>query len=211
MPEHGRIQDSPEEKIPKPSEWLENHGDMLYRMALVRVGKPDLAEDLVQETLLAAWQARDSYQGKSAEGTWLVAILKRKVIDHFRRSWRQVDTPEGLETEDLVEDFMATGERAGHWKAERAPAEWGRNPEQLMQNRQLRDVLNNCINQLPEALSAIFVMREIDGLKTEEICKELSLNPSNLWVMLHRSRTRLRRCLEKNWFQSTASALKPGR
>lgn len=186
-----------------PLEWLENHGDMLYRMALVRVGKPDLAEDLVQETLLAAWQARDSFAGNSSESTWLAAILKRKIIDHFRRNWRQVDFPEGMDADDLAEDFKPSGESPGHWKAERAPGDWGRNPEALMQNSELRDVLRQCIDQLPESLSAIFVVREIDGMSTEEICKEFSLSPSNLWVMLHRSRNRLRRCLEKNWFHQT--------
>ena len=188
--------------MPNPQEWLENHGDMLYRMALMRVGKPDLAEDLVQETLLAAWQARDSFAGKSSESTWLVAILKRKIIDHFRKSWRQVDVPAGMETDDLTEDFIATGEKSGHWKAERAPSEWGRNPEALLQNSQLRGVLSQCIEQLPESLSAIFVVREIDGMSTKEICQEFSLSPSNLWVILHRARTRLRRCLEKSWFQA---------
>jgi len=197
------IPDGAEERLPNnPLEWLDNHGDMLYRMALLRVGKPDLAEDLVQETLLSAWQARDSFKGKSSESTWLAAILKRKIIDHFRRSWRQVDLPDGLVTDDLVEDFMTTGEKAGHWKPERAPAEWGRNPEALLQNSQLREILSYCINHLPESLSAIFVVREIDGMTTEEVCKEFSLSPSNLWVILHRARTRLRRCLEKNWFQS---------
>ncbi len=203
------IPSEPEKMRPNPLEWLENHGDVLYRMALVRVGKPDLAEDLVQETLLAAWQARDSFAGKSSESTWLVAILKRKIIDHFRRNWRQVDFSDGKEADDLVEDFTMTGEGVGHWKSERAPSEWGRNPEALMQNSQLREVLGHCINQLPESLSAIFVVREIDGMTAEEICKEFSLSPSNLWVILHRARTRLRRCLEKNWFQKTATAVKP--
>jgi RNA polymerase sigma factor (sigma-70 family) len=78
-----------------------------------------------------------------------------------------------------------------------------------MQNSQLREVLGHCINQLPESLSAIFVVREIDGMTTEEICKEFSLSPSNLWVILHRARTRLRRCLEQSWFQKTATEVKP--
>jgi RNA polymerase sigma-70 factor (TIGR02943 family) len=196
-----------EENTPNPAEWLENYGDLLYRMALMRVGRPDLAEDLVQETLLAAWQARASFAGKSSESTWLVAILKRKIIDHFRKIWRQVDLPDVIETDDLTEDFMATGERSGHWKTERAPADWGRSPEALLQNRQLREVLTQCVEQLPESLSAIFVVREIEGLTTEEICQEFSLSPSNLWVILHRARTRLRRCLEKNWFQTNRKAI----
>jgi len=197
------ISDGPEDNYPSPLEWLENHGDMLYRTALKRVSDPALAEDLVQETLLAAWQARDSYAGKSSERTWLVAILKRKIIDHFRRSWRQVHLQEGTELDDLSEDFVATGEKAGHWRLERGPADWGRSPEALLQNHQIREALGHCIDKLPKSLSTIFVVREIDGMTTEEICKEFSMSPSNLWVILHRARTRLRRCLETNWFQSS--------
>ena len=192
-----------------PVKWLENHGDLLYRTALIRVGVPDLAEDLVQETLLAAWGARDTFAGKSSESTWLVAILKRKTIDHFRRSWRDVDFSDGAAKDDFLEDFKPSGQGAGHWKAERAPAEWGRNPEELLQNSQLRNALSQCINQLPQSLSAIFVVRELDGLSTEEICKEFSLSPSNLWVILHRARARLRRCLEKNWFATKNPPARP--
>ncbi|GAB4176404.1 MAG: sigma-70 family RNA polymerase sigma factor [Geothermobacteraceae bacterium] len=195
---------SSQDTAESPLRWLEEHGDVLYRMALVRVGKPDLAEDLVQDTLIAAWQARESFAGRSSARTWLVAILKRKVIDHFRRSWRHVDLPGELTIDDLSDDFITRGENAEQWKPERAPSEWGDTPEALLHNRQLGSALRQCLAQLPESLAAIFAVREIDGLTTEEICQEFSLSPSNLWTMLHRARARLRRCLEKTGFSPRA-------
>jgi len=185
-----------------PSDWLESHGDALFRLALVRVGRSDLAEDLVQDTLLAAWKARDTFAGRSSERTWLIAILKRKIIDHFRNSWRQVDFPADADQDDMMEGYFQAGEKAGHWDPEMAPSDWGRNPELSLQNSQLRQVLTDCVGKLPESLAAVFVVREIDGMSTEKICQEFSLSPSNLWVILHRARTRLRRCLDLNWFQA---------
>ena len=196
---------NPEEGI-SPTAWLDRHGDALFRLALVRVGRPDLAEDLVQETLLSAWDARDSFAGRSSERTWLVAILKRKVIDHFRSSWRQVEFPDGEDQDEVIEKFFQNSKKEGHWNPDLAPSDWGRNPESSLQNKQLRKVLTDCIGKLPESLSSIFVVREIEGLTTEEICQEFSLTPSNLWVILHRARTRLRRCLDLNWFQAGSKA-----
>ena len=189
-----------------PATWLDRHGNILYRMALVRVGRQDLAEDLVQETLLSAWKARDSFAGRSSERTWLVAILKRKIIDHFRVSWRQIDFQPDLDPDESIEGFFQSGTHPGHWNPELAPSDWGRSPELSLENKQLRKVLTNCVGQLPESLASIFVVREIDGLTTEEICQEFSLSPSNLWTILHRARTRLRRCLDKNWFQAGAKS-----
>ncbi len=182
-----------------PTRWLEEHGDVLYRMALVRTGNPALSEDLVQETLLSAWKSRDQFAGRSTERTWLAAILKRKIIDHFRRSWRQITMNSDEPAED--EDFVRDGEFAGRWKPEMAPSDWGDNPEQLLQQRQLGQVLTRCIRSLPESLARVFVVREIDGLSTEEICQEFALSPSNVWALLSRARLRLRRCLEKSGFE----------
>lgn len=180
--------------------WLEEHGDMLYRMALARTGDPVLSEDLVQETLLSAWQGRDQFAGRSTERTWLVAILKRKVIDHFRRSWQQGSLSDNSEEAVDVDDFVRNGEFAGRWRPDMAPADWGGDPELLLQQRQLRQALSSCIKDLPESLARVFTVREIDGLSTEEICQEFSLSPSNVWMLLHRARLRLRRCMEKSCF-----------
>jgi RNA polymerase sigma-70 factor (ECF subfamily) len=162
----------PEGRLGSPTRWLEEHGDVLYRMALVRTGNPDLSEDPVQETLLAAWQKRDQFAGRSTERTWLMAILKRKVIDHFRRSWRQVSLNEDDAEDSGSGDFVREGEFAGRWKPDMAPVDWGIGPERALQERQLGHALTHCLRGLPDSLARVFAVREIDGLSTEEICQD---------------------------------------
>ncbi len=114
----------PETSSASLTRWLEEHGDLLYRMALVRTGNPELSADLVQETLLAVWQNRAQFTGRSTERTWLAAILKRKVIDHFRRSWRQVSLNDA-DAEDVgSDDFVSDGEFAGCWRPDMAPKDY---------------------------------------------------------------------------------------
>jgi RNA polymerase sigma-70 factor (ECF subfamily) len=187
--------------VSTPADWVDRHGDVLYRMALLRVGNAQVAEDLVQDTFLAALKTPASFEGRSSERTWLAAILKRKIIDHYRQSWRMVDFPDAGNA-DLVPDFFTEGERKGSWKPESAPSDWGRDPEVSLENKELRSVLVCCINNLPARMAAVFALREMDGWSTDDICKEFSITPSNLWVVLHRARAQLRRCLDVNWFAS---------
>lgn len=192
-----------EDHTTDPVTWLDRYGDLLYRVAIKRVGDAQTAEDLVQDTLLAAWQARDTFSGMSKESTWLIAILKRKVVDHFRRNWRQADLGNSQGTDDPIHDFIDSGDHAGHWNPDRAPGAWGENPETLMKNQQLKEALERCIGSLPKPLSIIYILKEIDGINTDDICRDFSLTSSNVWVMLHRARAGLRRCLEENWFSDS--------
>jgi RNA polymerase sigma-70 factor (ECF subfamily) len=185
--------------VSRPVDWVDQHGDALYRIALLRVGNAQLAEDLVQETFLAALKTPASIEGRSSERTWLVAILKRKIIDHYRQSWRMIDLPDEGDA-DTVLDFFTEGERKGSWKPDSAPSDWGRDPEASLENKELREVLIHCINNLPAQMAAVFAMREVEGWPTDDICKEFSISASNLWVVLHRARARLRHCLDVNWF-----------
>lgn len=182
--------------ISDPEEWVDKHGDYLFRVALLRVQDRQLAEDMVQETFLAALKAYPSFQGKSSERTWFVSILKRKIIDYYRKNSRLVS----FENPEPLPDFIEQGERQGRWKEGAAPLEWGENPLKALEQNEFRAILQRCIAELKESLAAVFTLREIDGKSTEEICKELDISASNLWVMLHRARTQLRRCLEINWF-----------
>lgn len=179
--------------------WVNEHGDYLYGIALLRVGERQVAEDIVQDTFMAALKALDSFEGKSTERTWLVSILKRKIIDFYRKNKRIVYFDKDGEVENLP-DFHNTGQLRGIWKPEYAPENWQENPLEAMEKKEFQDILQECIRNMPKNLAAIFTIREIDGWKTEDICKEFNISSSNLWVMLHRSRTLLRRCLEKNWF-----------
>lgn len=177
-----------------PAEWLDRHGDALYRYAYVRTRNASLAEDLVQDTLLAALAAARSYSGAASERTWLIAILKNKLIDHQRRAGRETPLPDTVEDDDLS---ALVFDARGHWTLR--PQEWGR-PHEALEQQQFWQVLEECVRALPARLAEAFLLREVDGLLADEVCKVLALTPSNLWVSLHRARLRLRLCLETRWF-----------
>lgn len=184
-----------------PSDWVDTHGDCLYRYALMRVRDAAIAEDLVQETLLAALQSRHAYAGRSAERTWLTGILKHKLVDHFRRASRLAysSQPEGEEFEH-DELFRSEGPWKDHFDPTRAPVEWCAGPAELVEQGEFWEVFGKCISPLPARVGSAFTLREMEGLSSEEICEVLGITVNNLWVMLHRARMHLRRCLELNWF-----------
>ncbi len=170
-----------------PSVWVDEYGDALYRFALLRVRDDELAHDLVQDTFLSALKGIDSFRGGSSVRTWLTGILKHKIIDHYRKN--RIPTtdldPEGSELEH----------------AENLHPAWKESPANLVENREFWAVFTSCLDGIPEAHRRAFSMREFDGLSGEEIRKVLDVTPTNLWVMLHRARTKLRRCLESKWFE----------
>lgn len=184
-----------EEDRSDPSRWVDIHGDALFRFALVRVRDRFLAEDLVQEAFLAAYRGRDRFAGGSSERTWLVAILKNKIADHFRRAAR-----ESSQEELLLRGPLGAGpfDAEGHWKSR--PSDWGSDPAALARQADFLEQLRRCLSELPASHAAAFTLREIDGMTTREICKILEISETNLWVILHRARMRLRACLEANWF-----------
>ncbi|HEX8141581.1 MAG TPA: sigma-70 family RNA polymerase sigma factor [Pyrinomonadaceae bacterium] len=188
-----------ESQSPDPSVWVDEHGDYLYRYAMFRLRDATLAEDVVQETLLAALQAYGSFAGRGSERTWLVGILKHKVTDHFRRTSREAPVAESEEQFDHTE-FFRQGEWQDHWKVEYAPVEWHANPEELLEQGEFWEVFSQCLSPLPARISSAFTLREVDGMRSEEICEILNVTVNNLWVMLHRARIHLRRCIEMNWF-----------
>ncbi len=150
----------------------------------------------MQETLLAALQARDRFSGQSGVRTWLIGILKHKIIDTFRREAREapLDDPERLSEDDI--DTEAAFARDGHW-AERL-ADWG-NPEDTLRSKQFLEILQCCLDFLPARLARLFVLREVLEEDTENICQELAITPTNVWTMLYRARMGLRDCLGRNW------------
>lgn len=172
-----------------PSRWVDEYGDALFRYAILRVRDAELASDLVQDTFLSALKAIDGFRGGSSVRTWLTGILKHKIIDHYRKNRIEIPASEvGPEGTDLEH-------------AEDLRTSWKESPSSLVENREFWGVLTSCLDGLPEAHRRAFSMREFDGLSSEEIRKVLDVTPTNLWVMLHRARTKLRRCLEANWFE----------
>lgn len=200
---------SPEKKLPEeiqphpvasndPRDWVDLHGNYLFRYALLRVRERTAAEDLVQETLLAALQALDRHDGESSERGWLTGILRHKILDYFRRLSRE----QALFYEvSLPEELEGRFDESGYWKREPplGPADWGANAASLMERKEFMVVLKQCLNKLPSRHAQAFVLREMEKLEAGKIRDVLGITPANLWVLLHRARMQLRLCLEKKW------------
>lgn len=183
-----------------PERWIDEHGDYLFHFALSRVRDPGLAEDLVQDALLAALRGADRYQGRSVERTWLAGILRNKMLDHFRKAGRETSFTD-LEFYEEEETSAFDNPRfPGHWKDGAGPQDWNRAGESL-DGEVFWAAFHDCTRKLPEKVARVFLLREMDELPTDEICLTLDVTPNNLWVMLHRARMALRRCLEENWFR----------
>lgn len=185
-----------------PLEWFELYGDYLFAYAKRRVRQQSAAEDLVQETFLAALSAKQSFSGKSSEKTWLTGILKHKIYDYFAKRSRQTElTPEEADLSGYNHLFERSDEWDGHWNDKYAPADWDNaSPLRNVEEGEFQTVFSNCLTGLPERIANAFVMREVDGLTSQEICVVLTISTNNYWTMMHRARLHLRHCLEINWF-----------
>jgi RNA polymerase sigma-70 factor (ECF subfamily) len=189
-------------QLNNPEVWVDEYGDFLYRYALSRVKDPSTAEDLVQETFLAALKARQNFRGRSTARTWLIAILKHKIVDHIRKKVREQpsDRVESLFDSAVygIDDDLFNDR--GDWK--NPPLKWTGNPTKLYEQKEFIDILYRCLGELPERQAKAFMMREIDGLSTDEICKALNISATNSWVILYRARMLLRQCLEIKWLRT---------
>lgn len=180
----------PEDSL-NADQWVDRHGDTLFRYALSRLRDSEAAEEVVQETFVAAWGARDQYSGQGSEGAWLLGICKRKVIDHVRRRNR----PDAAAGDDSGGDPSASlFDSKGNWRVDPRIAK-GR-PEATLEREEFWQALRGCLDGLPQRQSAVFTLREVDEMSSPEICKELGITSSNLWVLLHRARLFLTRCMK---------------
>lgn len=180
-----------------PTQWVDQHGDTLYRYALSRLRNPDAAEEVVQETFVAALHARDQYSGRGSQGAWLLGICRRKVVDYVRRRSRPDAAMRGDAGPDPSEALF---DQRGHWRSD--PRILGRRPEETLERDEFWQALRHCLQGLSQRQADAFVLRELEGMKTKEICEELGVSASNLWVLLHRARLGLTRCLQthlKSW------------
>ena len=185
---------------PPDNQELQQYRAYLLRYAMLQLRDQDLAEDVVQETLLAALEGRARFSGKSSHKTWLTGILKHKIIDLIRRKSREQPLT-SADDKSEADAIDAMFKENGHWQ--QFPADWG-NPEKSLEDRNFWAVFELCSQLMPARIARVFMMREVMELSTEEICKELAITPTNLWVMLHRARLSLRECLEIKWFGNPA-------
>ena len=180
-----------------PNRWIDDHGDCLFRYALVRVRSREVAEDLVQESLLAAMRQIDKFRGRSSERSWLCGILKNKICDYFRKLGRETNF---TDLEFFSDEHSDRFDSENYWIHERGPQDWKCEGEQAMKCAEFWQAMEAALDRLPTRVAQVFIMREMDGVASREVCQRLNLSEANLWVMLHRARMALREDLEINFF-----------
>ena len=185
-------------RLSEPSIWVDAYGDYLYSYAFYRIQDDALAQDLVQETLTAALKSRNNFKGNSSEKTWLTGILKNKIMDSLRKKYKEPVV------EDTMVDIHASEDRfdeKGQWV--NGPEQWKANPEKLLEQKAFLDMVKLCLSELPERPAHALTLREIEGVSTETICKVLNVTATNCWVILHRARSLMRKCIEAKWLETT--------
>ena len=182
------------EHILNPDKWVDSHSDYLFNYTISRIDNQEMAKDIVQETFLSALKAMKNFRGDAAERTWLISILKRKIIDYYRK----INSAKGKA--EVKMNFYDNGDNKGNWIEERVPRTWDNEAERNIENVELKNTMDACIENLPEKYRTVFLLKNVQKYETEEICNELGITASNLWVIIHRARHQLRSCLETNWF-----------
>ena len=176
----------------------------MLRFAHLQLRDQASAEDAVQETMLAALEGAARFAERAKLKTWAFSILRHKIVDIIRRRVREpIHVPVDEEIDGA--DFDPLFKSNGHWQRDSRPSDWG-NPEKSFENQNFWMVFEACLQRLPPATARVFMMREMLGLETSEICQELSMSSNNCWVVLHRARMALRLCLEQKWFASDKGA-----
>ena len=177
-----------------PREWVDLHGDALFRFALIRVRDQAVAEDVVQETFLAALRAKETFAGRATERTWMTGILRKKIADHYRKRSLDLSSDEN----EQVEFATAFFDTHGLWKS-KVPT-WPADASASISKSDFWRVLDECMAKLPDGVVSAFTLCDLEGLRTGQVCKILGITATNLGARLHRGRMWLRECLERNWF-----------
>ncbi|MFT4698343.1 MAG: RNA polymerase sigma-70 factor (TIGR02943 family) [Flavobacteriaceae bacterium] len=176
-----------------PKVWVDKYSDYMFNFTIVRVSDSEVAKDLISETFLAGLKSKDNFKGEASERTWLISILKRKIIDHYRK----INSNKGKAE---VRITYNDEESEGDWLEERVRDPFDKTAEDKIENEELGLAILNCLGTLNEKQATIFKLKTIDNFDTEAICNEYNITPSNLWVIIHRARTAMAECLKENWF-----------
>jgi RNA polymerase sigma-70 factor (TIGR02943 family) len=180
------------------SEWVKRYTGELYAWALRKTSDPQLSEDLVQDTFLAALESASGFNRESQPKTWLIGILKNKIADHYRKSLRLQ-----LSDSEPAVDPPPFFRGDGHWETAHRPQPWQAESGHLTDDPAFNRVLDDCIERLPALMHACIRLKFLDEKKGEQICQELGLSNTNYWQIIHRGKLQLRDCLENNWFRAS--------
>jgi len=181
-------------KTLNPNNWVKLYSDYLYNYTISRINDRDLAKDLVSETFLAGLKSMGNFKGEASERTWLVSILKRKIIDQYRKQNSNKGKAE------VRVNYNSDTETEGDWLEERVADPFDKTAEDTIENTELGLAIHSCLGKLPEKQAEVFKMKTLLNYETEAICNELNITASNLWVIIHRARTSMAGCMEKSWF-----------
>ncbi len=177
-----------------PNQWIALYSDYLFNYTVSRVSDRDMAKDIVSDTFLAGLKSMKNFKGEASERTWLISILKRKIIDYYRK----INSIKGKA--EVRMSYNSDIENEGDWLEERVADPFDKTAENTIENRELALAIQNCLSKLSKKQATVFEMKTILEYETETICNELNITASNLWVIIHRARTAMASCLEKNWF-----------
>jgi RNA polymerase sigma-70 factor (TIGR02943 family) len=180
--------------------WVEKYSDALYSWALHKTSDQALAEDLVQDTFLAAHQAAGSFEGKSSAKTWLFSILNHKILDHYRSKSRKSMHFTSEQSGNRDTSLEGTFVEDGHWMVSERPQAWDTDDSHLLDSPDFQKILADCLGKLPDNWSSVMHLKFLDEKEGTKICQDLNISPSNFWQILHRAKLQLRKCLETNWF-----------
>lgn len=187
-------------EIAPPYTWVDRYGDYLYGFAMSRLRNPDAAHDCVQDTFLAAIKALDRFDGSRDIKFWLRGIMRNKIVDQIRRSVKENKVDIQAEDEALIESFWFKYSGI----ATTNPDPWQFNPRKHYDNSEFWVIFDRCIQQVKEPARQAFILRVLEDLSTEEVCKVMNISSNYLWVLLHRARSQLKTLIEANWTGSDA-------
>lgn len=177
-----------------PNQWIDLYSDYLFNYTITRVRDRETAQDLVQDTFMAGLKSMKNFKGEASERTWLVSILKRKIIDYYRK----INSKKGQA--EVRVNFSQEGDEEGSWLEKKVADPFDKTAEDTIENTELGLAIHECLSKLPQKQADVFKMKTLLGYETEAICNELNITASNLWVIIHRARTGLASCLKENWF-----------
>ncbi len=180
------------------SNWVNEYTDELFRYAHYKISDKEAAEDLVQNTFLAAVSSFANFKNESSPKTWLYSILKNKIMDYHRAKFRKPEFREIKTDNDAVLDFFF--DKNYHWKKEVSPDEWD-DTEELLDSEDFNATLKSCMDKLPSKWNSALQLKYMDEKEGKEICQELDITPTNFWQILHRAKLQLRECIETNWYK----------
>ena len=181
----------------QPEDWVDQYGDYLYRYAVMRLKDPIAAQDVLQETYIAGFKGIDKFDGRVDIKYWLRGILRNKIVDYIRKAVRETPYEDPLEVQD--DDGISHNKMKYFGIPSSDPMPWEFEPHHAYEETEFWTIFRNCVDQLNDRNRQAYVLKELEGLKTEEVCEIMNITPNNLWVVIHRARNELKSLLEKHW------------